>query len=192
MPRDLRNAPHMAGQPRGHLAAGTYHVTSRTAGPIPMFVDDDDRTYFCNLLQKVSRQYGCTVRMFCLMTTHVHLLVETHEDNSLQPFMKSLNWRYATRFNKRHARSGHLVGRRYWCARIRTAGHLLAAIRYIAKNPVAAGLCEHPEDWAWSSYRACVGLDESFAFVDATSLRYLFGQDTAEAALALRQFVTAA
>ena len=157
-----------------------------------MFVDDNDRTYFCNVLQRVATQYGCTVRMFCLMTTHVHLLIETYDDNRLQPFMKSLSWRYATWFNKRHGRSGHLVGRRYWCSRIATTGHLLSAVRYIARNPVAAGLCERPDDWIWSSYRGLVGLDSSFAFADASPLRAMFGEDAAGAAVALRQFVAAA
>jgi hypothetical protein len=36
---------------RGHLPAGIYHVTTRTAGPI-MFFDDDDRTRFCALLER--------------------------------------------------------------------------------------------------------------------------------------------
>ena len=32
--------------------------------------------------------------------------------------------------------------------------HLLAAVRYVERNPVAAQLCQHPEDWQWSSARA--------------------------------------
>lgn len=182
----------MAGLARGLLPAGIYHVTTRTAGPIPMFVDDVDRTYFCNALHRVASQYGVTIRMFCVMTTHFHLLVETEEDDGLQAAMKSLNWRYASWFNKRHGRSGHLVGRRYFCVQIATTGHLLNVMRYIARNPVAAGLCEHVEDWTWSSYRGCAGFDDSFAFVDAGPLLAEFGDDTADAAAALHQFVAAA
>ena len=29
--------------------------------------------------------------------------------------------------------------------------------RYVALNPVAAGLCERPEDWRWSSHAAALG-----------------------------------
>jgi len=32
--------------------------------------------------------------------------------------------------------------------------HLLAAVRYVERNPVAAQLCQHPEDWQWSSATA--------------------------------------
>ena len=36
--------------------------------------------------------------------------------------------------------------------------HLGAAIRYVAMNPVRAGLCERARDWPWSSTRALLGL----------------------------------
>lgn len=32
--------------------------------------------------------------------------------------------------------------------------YLLATVRYVERNPVAAGLCETPEQWRWSSARA--------------------------------------
>jgi REP-associated tyrosine transposase len=187
----LSKACVVSGAPRGNLPAGVYHVTTRTAGPIAMFADDDDRLRYCSGLARTVR-LPLSVRMFCLMKTHVHLLLETHEANVLQTAMKSLNWGYAMWFNKRHGRSGHLFGRRYWCAQVTTVGHLLGATRYIARNPVAAGLCERAEDWRWSSYRACIGLDDSFEFVDAAPLRDQFGADATSAAAGLRAFVGAA
>jgi REP-associated tyrosine transposase len=157
-----------------------------------MFADDVDSTRFCNSLAEVTGKYGWRVQLFCLMGTHFHLLVDTLEPNSLQAPMKSLNWRYATWFNRRHSRSGHLVGRRYWCARTTTAGHLLNAARYIARNPVAAGFCKEPEAWPWSGYAAAIGMPTPFTFVDASPLLSYFGEDMAEASAGFRQFVTAA
>jgi putative transposase len=44
--------------------------------------------------------------------------------------------------------------------------HLLAAARYIALNPVVAGLVSRAEDWPWSSTRAqLAGEDDEFATV---------------------------
>ena len=38
-------------------------------------------------------------------------------------------------------------------------------MRYVHLNPVRAGLCGHPADWPWSSYRATVGLDSQPSFI---------------------------
>ena len=46
--------------------------------------------------------------------------------------------------------------------------HLLTAYRYLARNPVEAGLCARPEDWVWSSYPVAIGRKGRFAFVDAS------------------------
>jgi hypothetical protein len=35
--------------------------------------------------------------------------------------------------------------------------HLLAAVAYIVRDPLLAGMCEHPCDWPWSSQRAVSG-----------------------------------
>jgi hypothetical protein len=65
---------------------------------------------------------------------------------------------FARTFNKRHARVGHVFGGRYRTTFIESDAHLAYASRYVECNPVSAGLCAHPQDWPWSSYRAAVGL----------------------------------
>jgi REP-associated tyrosine transposase len=180
--------PSMARCPRGELAAGTYHVTTRSGGPISIFVDDDDRTRLCTLLTRALRRGGWVCRAFCFMTTHYHLLLDTPRD-TLQAGMHRLNGHYARGFNLRHDRKGHLFGERYSCTLVESDGHMLAVMRYIANNPVEAGLCEKPSDWYWGSYRGCVDLDEPFPFVDSTLLRSYFGADRARATELIRRFV---
>ncbi|MCL5460243.1 hypothetical protein M3M33_16520, partial [Loigolactobacillus coryniformis] len=41
--------------------------------------------------------------------------------------------------------------REYWDRYIRNAAHFDAVRAYIEANPVAAGLCDRPSDWPWSS-----------------------------------------
>jgi REP element-mobilizing transposase RayT len=101
----------------------------------------------------VARRWAC--RAFCLMTTHYHLLLST-KDVDLGEGMQRLNGRYAQWFNARHARSGHLFEGRYRSVLVESQAHLLESYRYIALNPVSAGLCREPEDWLWSSYRIAV------------------------------------
>lgn len=178
----------MARKPRGDVPNGTYHVTTRTAGPVPLFLDDIDRAAFCRLLAKTIRRFKWTCRAFCLMPTHYHLLIDVPE-NGLQAGMHRLNGQYAQNFNLQHRRSGHLHGDRYHAEPVLTDGHMLHAFRYIARNPVEAGLCPSPEDWLWSSYRGTAGLDGAVVFVTAGPIRDYFGGDTEEALRLLRNFV---
>ena len=71
--------------------------------------------------------------------------------------MHRLLHRHARTFNHRHGRRGHLFEERYGSALLRSEEHLLSAARYIALNPVRAGLCHDPADWPWSSHRATAG-----------------------------------
>ncbi len=176
---------------RGDIPAGTYHVTTRSGGPIPIYVDDVDRTWFCAYLTRAITANAWTCRAFCLMTTHYHLLLDVPH-NALQKGMQGLNGCYARRFNQRHGRRGHLFGERYYAGRVDSDGHMLAVLRYIARNPVEAGLAAEPEEWLWSSYRGCAGIDAGFAFVDSRSLRRYFGRDEARSCELLRAFVAGA
>jgi REP element-mobilizing transposase RayT len=163
----------MARKNRGHLPAGIYHVTTRSAGPIALFRDDDDRTMFSTLLIRTLRNTQSACRGFCLMTTHYHLLLEVHT-NVLQAGMQQLNGNYGRAFNVCHNRSGHIFGDRYYAVRVETDQHMLALLRYFARNPVEAGLCAKPSDWYWSSYRGCVDTDQEFPFVDSSMFRGYF------------------
>ncbi|MHB8468357.1 MAG: transposase [Gaiellaceae bacterium] len=178
----------MTRRPRGEVAAGTYHVTNRGAGPMPIFRDDDDRTLFCSLLIRrlVRARWSC--RAFCLMTTHYHLLLDVPED-TLSRGMQALNGHYAVAFNQRHGRAGHLFGARYHLESVNSDGHMLSVFRYIARNPVEARLCERPSDWLWGSYRDCIGLSNEFPFVDSSHFLGYFSSDRATAIALIREFV---
>jgi hypothetical protein len=55
-----------------------------------------------------------------------------------------LNGTYARRFNERQWHHGHLFEARFSSTVIKSEEHYLDAIRYVALNPVAAGLCADP------------------------------------------------
>ena len=56
---------------------------------------------------------------------------------------------------------------RYWSEPKRTRDELLAAYRYVALNPVEAGLAEDAAAWPWSSFATSCGIVDAFSFVDA-------------------------
>jgi putative transposase len=94
------------------------------------------------------------------MTNHFHLLIATPEP-TLSEGMHYLNGVYAKKFNERHEVGGHLFESRFRSALVETEEHLLEVLRYVAFNPVHAGLCDAPGDWPWTSF---AGVDKGFRF----------------------------
>jgi hypothetical protein len=125
------------------------------------------------------------------MTTHAHLLVWTPLDD-LSRGMQLLLGIYAQTFNKEHARKGHLVGARFWSTVVERPGHALEVSRYIALNPVRAGLVERPGDWRWGSYAATIGNAPCPQFLAPNWVLELFDDDPFRAATAYKAFVDAA
>jgi putative transposase len=73
--------------------------------------------------------------------------------------------RYTGAIAARFQWTGHLFQGRFGAV-VMDEPHLLAAARYVALNPVAAGLVSRPEDWPWSSARAhLAGEDDELATV---------------------------
>jgi putative transposase len=159
----------LAGMGRAHreTAAGVYHLATRSSTPDFLFRDAADRLNLIGQLERITLDTDWTCVAACLMGTHYHLLVDAAE-NVLPDAMKRINWAYAVNHNQRHERRGHRVGSRYLSVAIRDEDHLLGCYRYIAWNPVEAGLCPNPEDWPWSSHGTTVGLPGAFPFVDAS------------------------
>ena len=67
--------------------------------------------------------------------------------------MHDLDGDYAGYFNKKYQRTGHLWQGRYFACPTDPA-HFANALRYVAQNPVRAGLVDNPVDYPWSSTAA--------------------------------------
>jgi putative transposase len=163
----------MPRRPRDEVEGGIYHVFARGNGQQEIFVDDDDRRLYLRLLGKVVVKQRWLCLAYCLMDNHVHLLIETPEAN-LAAGMQRLHGFYAQTFNERHGWSGHVFQGRYGSVLMKTDAQLWTVARYIARNPVEAGLCAEPEDWAWSSHAATVR-GSSPPWLDGTRLLGYFG-----------------
>jgi REP element-mobilizing transposase RayT len=167
--------------------SGPFHVTARGNRGQAIFVDNTDRARFVELLSRTSGELRWTLDAYCLMTNHYHLVVEA-STQQLSKGMQKLNARYAQGFNRRHDLTGHLFRHRFYAGLVTRDSHLLELLRYLALNPVHAGLCANPEDWRWGSYGLFVS-GRSNA-VSSRALAY-FDQDEHRAREAFRAFVAA-
>jgi hypothetical protein len=126
------------------------------------------------------------------MTNHYHLLFETPDIN-LSRGMKDLDGDYASQFNQRHRRVGHLFQGRFKSHLVDSETYLLEVSRYIVLNPVRAQMVGSAADWRWSSYRATAGLSASPRWLDASPILARFHPGSRGlAAAGYRRFVAAA
>lgn len=75
------------------------------------------------------------------MDNHYHILVENMREN-LSSGMRQLNAQYASYFNKRHARVGHLWQDRYKSWYVLDEKYLFTLFKYIEFNPVKAKMSQ--------------------------------------------------
>ncbi len=122
------------------------------------------------------------------MTTHYHLLVRTPNPD-LAAGMQRLNGHYAMGFNRRHSGRGHVFERRYASVPVTRESHLVELSRYLALNPVRAGLCDRPASWLWSSYRFFLGVDRPPRYLAVDWLLLQFGANRDRARERFRDFV---
>jgi putative transposase len=173
---------------RVEIPGATYHVSTRGSNREPIFWTDEDRWLFLRMVGIVTAKYAWTVLAYCLMTNHFHLVLQIAEAG-LSAGMQWLNGTASRATNQRHGRSAHLFRNRFSSVLIESDAHLLVACRYVVLNPVRAGLCAHPEEWPWSSYRATAGLEPSPAFLADGELLRRFDPSVPEARRRYVEFV---
>ena len=177
MPRALRR----------FIAGGIYHVTSRGNRKEPIFLSDGDRILFLELVKEVRAHRRWSVHGYCLMQNHYHLLLETPEPD-LSDGMQAINSKYAQWFNRGNGFVGHVFQGRFHAVLVESDWHLLELTRYIAMNPVRAGLCLSPLEWQWSSFYDVMVGTRQFS-VSAEKVLAFFGADKDRARQAFGRFV---
>lgn len=135
------------------MEGGIHHVMSRGDHRERIFDDDGDRQQFLRGYTDVVERYGWVPLTYCLMDNHVHLVIETPAPN-LGDGCRDLLGLYARRRNGRLDELGHVFQGRFKARLVLDDRYFAQLLRYVALNPVKAGLCATAEQWAWSAHRA--------------------------------------
>ena len=135
--------------------SGFYHVVTKGEADGILFLDNSDRSAYLDLLKEALDQNDILLHAYCLMSNHVHLLLEDTHAN-LSAAMKQLNERYADRFKKKAGRTGHVFKNRFWSEAVENDAYFLCAMRYIHANPAVAGICK-ASAYKWSSAQDYLG-----------------------------------
>lgn len=134
----------------------SYHIIQRGNERKNIFLCDEDKLRFLDIMARARKKYNFLVYGYCLMDNHIHLLVNDN-GNDVSKIMKSINVSYVSYFNRVYLRIGHLFQDRFKSEIITDDSYLLEVSRYIHNNPVKAGIVQKPEDYYWSSYNVYIG-----------------------------------
>jgi putative transposase len=142
-----------------------HHVTQRGNRRERVFFGDDDYRLYRDLLRDACDTAGVAVWAYVLMPNHVHLILTPSTPDGLARALGKTHRRYSGFINARLRVTGHLFQSRFGSV-VMDEEHLIAAARYVAMNPVRAGLAARAQDWPWSSARAHLeGRDDGLAQV---------------------------
>lgn len=149
----------MARRKREWFPGAMYHIMHRGVRRKDLFEEEMDYQVFLEILKSGLKKYECILHAYCLMTNHIHLLLET-TDVEIGKFMKFLSERYAMYMNHKYLYRGHVFESRYKSCLVTKDDYFLQTSRYIHLNPVKAKMAVHPEEYRWSSYKTIIGMQD--------------------------------
>ena len=139
----------------------TYHVVSNCNAGEFLFRDACDFQAFLRHLEECRQSFGFELHAYCLLHSHIHLILTTRNGVFLDKVMYEICQRFARRYNKNNARCGHFWKDRYFSKVISSDAYGLVCLRYLHMNPVRAGLVDHPARWPWSCARHYLHKDQN-------------------------------
>src|ERR1700733_830917 len=155
----------MSRLPRICVPCCPHHVTARGNRREPIFFEEGDQDIYSDMLAEQMQKANVEVWAYCLMPNHVHLILYPQDTKGLSRAVGAAHKRWANFINGRGRWRGHLFDGRFSSVAM-DESHLIAAIRYVALNPVRARLVARAEEWKWSSVRAHLAAkDDGLAIV---------------------------
>jgi putative transposase len=128
-----------------------YHVTSRTNNKIKAFEDDLSKRLIIETLYDAKEKFHFRLTNFCIMPTHIHLLIKPDENTNLSDILHWIKTMSARRWNLERNSTDHLWGDRYFARIVKNEQEYEEIMYYIDQNPVTAGLASSPEEWKESA-----------------------------------------
>jgi len=147
----------MARKARFEVEGGLYHVINRGNDRQAIFHCDDDFQKFIGLIGSQKAKVPFFLYAYCLMTNHIHLLIE-RQGETLGRVMQRILTGYSQWYNRRYKHVGHVFQGRYKSILCDSDRYLSELVTYIHLNPVRARMVPVPEEYPYSSHREYLGL----------------------------------
>ena len=135
---------------RMESATGIYHVIIRGINHEKIFNQSREKIYFKKIILKYLEKYNIDIYSYCIMSNHAHFLIRA-ELKVLSVFMACILAEYATYYNFKHYRNGHVFQNRFLSECINDEQYFWSCMRYIHLNPVKAGMVKGIAKYKYSS-----------------------------------------
>ena len=132
------------------LPKAKYHVTARANRQEMIFESPVIKQLFIDIMVLAKTKYKFIYFNFCIMSNHIHLILQPGDNGNLSQIMQWLLSVFAKRFNKIHGYQGHVWYDRFKSSILGDIFHYLNAYIYVMRNPVEAGIVENPADYKYN------------------------------------------
>ena len=138
--------------PRPRVDTGCYHVIAHGNNRQRLFVDHAAFLFLRECLRTAKTRYPFKLYHYCLMSNHIHALMQIVEGQHLPWVMQVVLQKFGRWFQHRTAYVGHVWQGRYKSPLVKNERYFLEVGRYMERNPLRAGLVTDLRDYPWSSY----------------------------------------
>lgn len=149
-----RRSPQLPSRPkRNFKCRQCYHVYQRGNRRQTVFHNQAQLLSYANRLNRLARRYKVRIHCFCLMSNHVHFILEPLRKRAISNLMRDLQSQHAREVLQSQRTDGHLWKHHFGAIAL-SPSHYRAALLYIEQNPVRAGMCRRAQDYPYSSAAA--------------------------------------
>ncbi len=138
-----------------------YHILLRGIGKQDIFIDDEDKNKIMQILKEKKQDNAFFIYAYCILDNHIHLVIREGSDD-ISRILKRAATSYASYFNKKYSKTGHVFQDRFKSETINDDACLRAVIRFIHKNPEKAGIASM-DQYLWSSWPEYAGQNTELA-----------------------------
>lgn len=136
---------------RKRTSTEIYHVVFKGVNHEKIFEKESQKRKINLIMKEKLKDYGIEIYAYCIMPSHVHLLIKG-DLNEISKFVSRSEMVYAAQYNLSQTRNGHLFQNRFYSECVENERYFWNCINYIHNNPVKAHLCERPAQYNFSSY----------------------------------------
>lgn len=129
-----------------------YHVTAKSNRKEFIFKTQKIKQLYMDVLKKAKKKFNFTLKNFCIMDNHIHLLIKPWVGECLSTIMKWIQQIFAYRFNKLFGYGGHVWYERFFSEIIRSKKRIITVFNYITENPIRANLVNKAEDYKYGGF----------------------------------------
>lgn len=157
---------------RQNIEGQYFHIMVQGIGKEHVFPDNDSKGYYISCLQAAKEKYHAKVLAFCVMGNHAHVLLSVKNTEELSSYLKVVNTKYASYYNRTNRRVGYVFRGRFNSQLILDEKHLIYCLAYIHNNPVKAKIVQKAEEYGFSSLtnyligRGTVDFEEAKKYYD--------------------------